>query len=240
MTKIHSLQNSLAIYPNQDLSTVLNQFNEVLNEFDNLDFLVKRSNVRNLLFCIDRIVKNNQIDISTLENLAKTAKKLKQFTYQSDFYSKVNTALYKKMFLLSGDSKRETLFKKNYNVDIETGLILITSQNIEIFESLEDSFLRSFSDKLIFVETGYDGLTKVEIELINMNYPFLCLADYKKEILNSSDLLTVDFDSKVFINDGAEQNHKNILELEPGKYDCVCYEFESKYKIVIVKPKCKD
>jgi hypothetical protein len=237
MSKIHSLQNSLAINPNQDLTTILALLDTVLDEYESLDLVTKRSNVRNVLFCIFQIINNKDADQKLLENLAKITKNLKPYTYESEYYSKVNANLYKKMFMLSGENKRNILFKNNYKIEVETGLVLITSLETNQFENLDDSFLTSLSNKLIVIETGGDGLINLKVELINMNYPFLSLTDYKREIFNNSDLLTLDFDAQIYINDGAEQNPKNVITLDPGRYDCVWYEFYTEYKLVIVKSK---
>jgi hypothetical protein len=235
MTKIHSLQNTLAVNSNQELQVVLPLFEEALQEFEGLEMLAKRSNVRNLLFCIFQISNNKNTDTKLLEQLAKTTKNLKQFTYESEYYSKVNALLYKKMFVLSGDSKREILLKKNCKVEVETGLLLVTSLDTSTLESLEDGFLTSLNDQIIVIETGGDGIVNIEIELVDLHYPFLSLADYKKEILNCSDLITINLKDKVFINDGANQSPKNIIELQLGQYNCVWYQFETKYKLIIVK-----
>jgi uncharacterized lipoprotein YehR (DUF1307 family) len=123
MSKIHSLQNSLAINPNKDLSTILALLETVLDEYESLDLVTKRSNVRNVLFCIFQIINNKDADQKLLENLAKITKNLKPYTYESEYYSKVNANLYKKMFMLSGENKRNILFKNNYKIEVETGLV---------------------------------------------------------------------------------------------------------------------
>jgi hypothetical protein len=231
---LQTLKESL-LKKNRNIANLLAQLDLVIIEFEKFDLPTKLKNVKSLLFCIEQISKTTEITKPDLEKLATKTKNLKQYTFDSDYYPKVYGSIYKQMFLLIGDSKRKILLKKAFKVDVETGIIVISSTDIESLESIETKYLESLNDKLFIIETGGDGPVKLEIELIDMNFPFLSVADYRKEILNSSDLITVNFESVVNISDGAEQNLKNVLETSPGKYDCAWYEFETKYKVVMVK-----
>jgi uncharacterized protein (UPF0332 family) len=166
--------------------------------------------------------------------LASLLPDLKKYTYESEFYSKACSTVYKSMFLLDGGNGREVLYQKIFNTPVDTGLIILSNQNFETLENLDTPYLQSLADDLIFIETGGDGKVKVEIEVIGMSYPYLSILEYKKDIIRLSDKSQINVANKLFVSDGRQQNPKNILEIALGKYYYIWYEFANKYKIVLV------
>jgi hypothetical protein len=214
-----------------DFGAVWLELESVIDYFEQSDFRFRLKNAKSYVFYLETVATHPQITSAKLASLLKYLDKVKALFFDKFVWNRGLGRIYKRLMEVNGWN-REILLSKKFKVEVETGLVIITTTANSETEDLSDEALNQVPN-LIFLAVGGDGMMIVELELINLPKPILDVKDYKKEIISQSEFKTFVVADDLIIFDGAELNPKNVLQLESGEYTICAYEFETKVKVVL-------
>jgi hypothetical protein len=216
-----------------DLNAVWVELELATKYFEDADFRFRLNNAKSYVFALETIATHSEITYEKLELLLQYLDKVKDLFFDKFFWNRVLGRIYKRIMEVNGWN-RATIFSKKFKVEVEAGLVIVTTRENTEMEDLSDESL-NLAPNLVFLAVGVDGRMVVEIEIINLPKPILAVKDYKKEIISQSEFKSFVVTNELIIFDGAELNPKNVLQLESGEYIVCAYEFETKVKLVLSK-----
>jgi hypothetical protein len=218
-----------------DFDTVWLELECAIDYFEQSEFRFRLKNAKSYVFYLEMVAPHPEITSVQLESLLKYLDKVKELFFDRFVWNRGLGRIYKRLMEVNGWN-REILLPKKFKVEVETGLVIITTIANSEIEDLSDEALNQIPN-LIFLSVGCDGRMLIEVEIINLPKPILSVKEYKKEIISQSEFKTLDVTDKLIIFDGADLNLKNVLQLEPGEYIVCAYQFENKVKVVLSKVK---
>jgi hypothetical protein len=220
-------------FADNDLNAIWAEFELAIKYFEDADFRFRLKNSKSYVFVLETIATHSEITYEKLELLLQYLDKVKDLFFDKFFWNRALGRIYKRMMEVNGWN-RETIISQKFKVEVETGLVIVTTRENTEIEDLSDESL-NLTPNLIFLAVGGDGRTPVEIEMINLPKPILAVKDYKKEIISQSEFKSFVVTKELIIFDGADPNPKNVLLIEVGEYIVCAYQFETKVKVVVSK-----
>lgn len=218
-----------------DLGIIWLELESVIDYFEQSEFRFRLKNAKGYVLFFETVASHPEITSGQLESLLKYLDKVNELFFDKFVWNRSLGRIYKRFMEVNGWN-REVLLSKKFKVEVETGLVIVTTiANFEM-EDLSDEAL-NLTPNLIFLSVGGDGRMPIELEIVNLPKPILDVKDYKKEIISQSEFKTFTVIDKLIIFDGADFNPKNVLQLEPGEYIVCAYQFENKVKVVLSKVK---
>jgi hypothetical protein len=220
-------------FVDNDFGAFWSELECAIDYFEQSEFRFRLKNAKSYIFYLETVASHPQITSAQLESLLKYLDKVKELFFDKFVWNRGLGRIYKRLMEVNGWN-REILLSKKFKVEVETGLVIITTTKNSEMEDLTDEALNLIPN-LIFLSVGGDGVMKVELEIINLPKPILDVKDYKKEIISQSEFKSFVVADELIIFDGAELNPKNVLQLESGEYTICAYEFETKVKVILSK-----
>jgi hypothetical protein len=216
-------------------------FEQVKSEFSKINQLNPKEKYRKFKELSFKLEIHDQLSLEEIElykQVIESAKKIVGFP----------GSLNKKLQQLSGLRLKhlgikledlKTILKINFDITLNTAVVGLADKlyfSLNINDHMKEVALLISQGKCLFFSTGYDGIVKIQVRVVNLEYPVFSVKE-QKTLLGCSETLDLDMPTgTLVIGDYISDIPQKVIEIPPGQYR-VCFNLDKGENYIICMAK---